>query len=175
MNKFAALAAESKASQDKFELEHLLRVVAELNPKVIVEIGCDGGGSLATWQQAFRPAVLIGIDFYRRPELYDYKVIFADSTSPEAIETLKKYLGNTLIDFLFIDGDHHYWGVKKDFQNYEPLVRKGGMIAFHDTNSRNIEGVQVDEFMKELDESHSFKTFDFRADRGSPGTRVIVK
>jgi cephalosporin hydroxylase len=172
MNKFAALAAESLASQDKFELEHLLRVVGEINPKVVVEIG---GGSLRTWQDAFKPAVLIGIDFNRRPELYDFKMIFADSTSDQAIETLKKYLGDVLIDFLFIDGDHRYWGVKKDFQNYEPLVRPGGMIAFHDTNSRGIEGVQVDMFMKELDESHSFKTIDIQTDRMSPGTRVIIK
>ena len=36
------------------------------------------------------------------------------------------------LDFLFIDGDHTYEGVKKDFEMYSPLVRNGGIIAFHD-------------------------------------------
>jgi predicted O-methyltransferase YrrM len=36
------------------------------------------------------------------------------------------------VDFLFIDADHSYEGVKKDFEMYSPLVRKGGIIAFHD-------------------------------------------
>jgi hypothetical protein len=33
---------------------------------------------------------------------------------------------------LFIDGDHTYEGVRRDFEMYSPLVRKGGIIAFHD-------------------------------------------
>lgn len=36
------------------------------------------------------------------------------------------------IDFLFIDGDHTYEGVKKDFEMYGQFVKKGGIIAFHD-------------------------------------------
>jgi hypothetical protein len=38
------------------------------------------------------------------------------------------------IDFLFIDGDHTYEGVRKDFDMYSPFVKKGGIIAFHDIN-----------------------------------------
>jgi predicted O-methyltransferase YrrM len=36
------------------------------------------------------------------------------------------------LDFLFIDGDHRYEGVKMDFEMYGKLVGKGGIIAFHD-------------------------------------------
>jgi predicted O-methyltransferase YrrM len=36
------------------------------------------------------------------------------------------------VDFLFIDGDHTYEGVRRDFEMYSPLVREGGIIAFHD-------------------------------------------
>jgi hypothetical protein len=36
------------------------------------------------------------------------------------------------VDFLFIDADHSYEGIKKDFEMYSLLVRKGGIIAFHD-------------------------------------------
>ena len=43
-----------------------------------------------------------------------------------------EHVEGTLVDFLFIDGDHSYEGVKADYERYSPLVRKGGLIAFHD-------------------------------------------
>jgi Methyltransferase domain len=36
------------------------------------------------------------------------------------------------IDFVFIDGDHRYEGVKKDIDAWYPIVRSGGVIAGHD-------------------------------------------
>ena len=45
---------------------------------------------------------------------------------------VKQLLNRKQIDFLFIDGDHRYNGVKKDFEMYHPLVNENGIIAFHD-------------------------------------------
>jgi len=39
------------------------------------------------------------------------------------------------IDFLFIDGDHSYEGVKADYERHKVKVRPGGLIALHDTVS----------------------------------------
>ena len=36
------------------------------------------------------------------------------------------------IALLFIDGDHSYEGVKMDTLSWEPKVKKGGTILFHD-------------------------------------------
>lgn len=36
-------------------------------------------------------------------------------------------------DFLFIDGDHTYAAVARDFSDYFPKVREGGLIFFHDS------------------------------------------
>ena len=36
------------------------------------------------------------------------------------------------LDFLFIDGDHTYEGVKKDYEDYKKYVKDGGWIGFHD-------------------------------------------
>lgn len=36
------------------------------------------------------------------------------------------------IDFLYIDGDHSYEGVKADILGWSPYVRHGGMILGHD-------------------------------------------
>lgn len=35
-------------------------------------------------------------------------------------------------DLVFIDGDHWYAGVTRDFELYAPLVAPGGLLAFHD-------------------------------------------
>lgn len=36
------------------------------------------------------------------------------------------------IDLLFIDGNHAFEAVLKDYEQWSPLLRPGGMIAFHD-------------------------------------------
>ena len=36
------------------------------------------------------------------------------------------------IDFLFIDGNHDYDVVLRDYRNWSPLLKVGGIIAFHD-------------------------------------------
>lgn len=36
------------------------------------------------------------------------------------------------LDFVFVDGDHSYEGVKNDFDSYASKLKKGGIIAFHD-------------------------------------------
>ena len=42
------------------------------------------------------------------------------------LNILKKILEEHRLDFLFIDGDHTYNGVKRDFEMYSKLLRKGG-------------------------------------------------
>lgn len=50
------------------------------------------------------------------------------------------------IDLLHIDGDHEYDAVRSDFESFEPNVKKGGRVLFHDT--RSFEGVS--RFFSEL-------------------------
>jgi len=40
---------------------------------------------------------------------------------------------NKPIDFIFIDGDHNYEAVKKDFDDWYPHVKLNGIIALHDS------------------------------------------
>lgn len=59
-------------------------------------------------------------------------VIDGFSQMPETIAKVKKAFGGDELDFLFIDGGHDYPTVKADFENYSPLVKPGGLVAFHD-------------------------------------------
>jgi MMP 1-O-methyltransferase len=45
------------------------------------------------------------------------------------------------ISFLWIDGDHSYEGVKKDFDLWSPFVIEGGLIAFHDSTVSDVQKV----------------------------------
>jgi predicted O-methyltransferase YrrM len=43
------------------------------------------------------------------------------------------------IDFLFIDADHSYKAVKADFEAWSPMVKKEGIVAFHDSHKPAIQ------------------------------------
>lgn len=147
------IANESKASQGAKELYWLLRIVAAINPKVIVEIGVHQGYSMQTWQEAFEPEILVGID----NDLHDLKwneapIMDADSHDPKTGAELVELLQGKQVDFLFLDGDHMYEGVKKDFEMYAPLVRKGGIIAFDDMHLFDNPSVEVHRLWEEVRE-----------------------
>lgn len=58
------------------------------------------------------------------------------------------------IDVLFIDADHRYEGVKRDYELYAPLVREGGIIGFHDVVEQNDERSGVHHLWEELKRKH---------------------
>jgi len=55
------------------------------------------------------------------------KVIFIVKKSEDAGDDVPNS-----IDFVYIDGDHSYDGVKKDIDLYYPKVKSGGIIGGHD-------------------------------------------
>ena len=51
--------------------------------------------------------------------------------------------GREPVDFVFIDGDHTYDGLRSDWEAWSALVAPGGIVALHDsrsTSERNIDG-----------------------------------
>lgn len=75
------------------------------------------------------------------------------ASSERAVQLLKP---NQLFDFVFLDGDHSYKGVKKDITLWRPHVRKGGLLFGHDYKlggGGNRPGVDraVDELVPDLD------------------------
>jgi hypothetical protein len=40
------------------------------------------------------------------------------------------------IDLLFIDANHEYAAVLRDFEDWSPFVKQGGVIAFHDVGEQ---------------------------------------
>ncbi len=59
------------------------------------------------------------------------------------------------IDYLHIDGDHSYEGVKKDFELYSKIMSENGIITIHDTDQKYHNTFLVPDNQKE-----NFDTFD---------------
>ena len=64
-------------------------------------------------------------------------------------EVIKEWPTHRKIDFLWVDGDHSYEGVKKDILDWIPLVKKSSFVCFHDY--RDAPGVKkaVDELARD--------------------------
>jgi len=138
--------------QKRGEIFTLLKILKKFKPKNLLEIGTAGGGTLFLLSSISDPnATILSIDLPGGPfkgELYpDWKMpiyesfvtrnqkihlIRADSHDKETLKKVKRILGAKKLDFILIDGDHTFRGVKRDFDMYRSLVKKGGIIAFHD-------------------------------------------
>lgn len=57
---------------------------------------------------------------------------------------------NESIDLLFLDGDHSYEAIRRDFEDWSPKIRHGGYLAMHDVVHPVHEGPRrvVDELIK---------------------------
>jgi hypothetical protein len=77
-------------------------------------------------------------------------------------------------DVLFIDGDHTYAGVKKDFAMYSPFVKDDGIIIFHDIlENANDPDCQVDKFWQELVQKKISREFINSESQGWAGIGII--
>ena len=136
------------------EIRSFLTLLEADPPRAVLEIGTGRGGTLFLLAQvAHDDALLVSIDepggayafggrpeYKRRARLYRalgrdrQRIVYIagdshrDETRTEVLEALR----GELLDLLFIDGDHTSEGVERDFKMYSPLVRAGGLVAFHD-------------------------------------------
>lgn len=172
---FRRMHVSIRPAQVKEEITQILKFLATLRPMVICEIGTAGGGTLFLFSRVLHPnATIISLDLPRGPfgggypkwktPLYNsfayakQKIYFVRGNSHDnsAIERVEDILAGRRLDFLFIDGDHTYEGVKADFTNYSKFVRSGGIIAFHDIVPHPPETkCEVDKFWNEIKYSYN--------------------
>jgi predicted O-methyltransferase YrrM len=130
--------------QIKEEIARLFEIVKALGPAAVCEIGAAGCGTTFLFARAAAPgSLVVSIDLELEEARRRASALFAregqrvvclraDSHRPETVGEVERLLAGRPLDFLFIDGDHSYEGVRLDFEMYAPLVRPGGLIAFHD-------------------------------------------
>jgi len=155
--------------QIRYELIELLKILKKEKPKYILEIGTSFGGTLFLFtRMASNDAKIISIDLQggnfgggyiiTRVKLYngfalnkqEIHLIRKNSHKEETLEEIKDILSGNKLDFLFIDGDHTYEGVKRDFELYSSLVKNDGIIALHDIVKTDFQGCEVSKFWDEI-------------------------
>lgn len=160
--------------QIKSEAIKLLELVKTKNPSVVMEIGTAFGGMLFLFSRVAREdATIISLDLpggnfgagypWWKVSLYkafaskgqNIHLVRSDSRSQETYKKVEEILNGRKIDFLFIDGDHTYQGVKEDFESYYRLMSKEGMIGFHDIipNSFDVD-IQVHQLWGEIKDKY---------------------
>lgn len=159
--------------QIRSEIEELLEILRLIRPENIIEIGSANGGTLFLFSGvSSEEARIIGIDLpcgrFRRTYSIIRRWLFQSfvnrnkkmrliekhSQKKSTLKAVEACLKDNKADFLFIDGDHSYEGVKKDYELYSPLIKDGGLICFHDI-VRHPEGIvahaaDVDKFWNEI-------------------------
>lgn len=146
---------QERVAENTAEYAELANKVAESEPRTVLEVGTARGGSLFLWARFFDTVDHIcsldlgsHIDsFEKRTHLFDrfadinMDFVIANSHLTATREEVERRFDNQAIDFLLIDGDHSYEGVRSDFNMYSKLVSDDGFIAFHDIVNEEWPGV----------------------------------
>lgn len=135
--------------QIRDEIRALTTLVEKEQPQSVLEIGTAKGGSFYIWSRHIDSVdKIISLDlpggrfgggydeqktnlFRKFDSSKEMHFIRGNSHKTEIYQEVSK-LTEDGIDFLFIDGDHTYEGVKQDFEMYSELVSDGRIIALHD-------------------------------------------
>ncbi len=148
------------------EIEPFAEWLAARGPADVIEVGTLHGGTAALWHGICGGRVISidlpdgafgGAAHQYSPErcverteslmemLPRFVPILLDSQQPTTAQEVAQFLPEPA-DLLFLDGDHTLRGVLQDLTLYGPMVRSGGVIAFHDildTQMHRRDGVEV--------------------------------
>ena len=159
-----------KPMQKREEIKKMLSILGDQKVRLMLEIGTANGGTLFLFTRMLEPnAKIISLDLpggqfgggYEKFKIHFFSkfaiknqrifLIRGNSHSKKSMSAVKSIVKEQQLDFLFIDGDHSYLGAKTDFLMYSPLVRKGGLIAFHDICKGPYDSVgEVNKFWNEV-------------------------
>ena len=173
----AKIANKKGATQKAKELSALISLLKKRKLHTVVEIGTAKGGTFYTWCKIAEPnAVIISIDLpngpfgggYTMKEMKKFKKfgkknqkLYFLRKNSQLLKTRKeliRLLKGKEIDFLMIDGDHTFKGVKKDWDLYSQLVKQNGIIALHDiVHHTKVPECQVDQLWKQIKKQYKHK------------------
>jgi predicted O-methyltransferase YrrM len=139
----STILAHGIASLRLDEAAYLYRLVRDLQPRTVVEIGRFRGGSTFLIAAALEAGVVHSYDLETRQgragadldrELVEALRRFglADRVELHVADSRSADPPCAEIDLLFIDGDHREEGVRADFERWAPLLSSRGHVLLHD-------------------------------------------
>ncbi len=117
--------------QHEWEFDQLLNLAA--GAEKVLEIGVWQGGTLYGWVDRIKAQVVaVDLDITdnaRRLFAHKATLIEGNSAAPEIIAQVSEF---GPYDVVFVDADHSLAAASQDWANYSPMVKPGGLFAFHD-------------------------------------------
>jgi cephalosporin hydroxylase len=164
-------------TQVRSEIMELGKILQASPPSRSLEVGTNYGGTLLMLCALSPPgARIISVDLprgrfgggypLRKIPLYRkfpssgqrLHLIRGDSHAAETKQRVLRILSGERLDYLFLDGDHTYDGVRRDFEMYAPLVRSGGILALHDiVEHKREKDCGVDKFWTEIKRGYRYR------------------
>lgn len=178
-----------KPQQVEAEIREFMEVLHDHKVKNMLEIGLFDGGTTYLFYNLIEPdGILISLDLepHNRKMKFDnfipnirdikFRIIIGDSHDDRVFNIVKDTLGLALLDVVFIDGDHSYEGVKRDYEMYSQLVRRDGIIAFHDIAHHKASlNCHVDKFYDEIKIKHQHLELIYDEKQGWGGIGILYK
>ena len=137
-------------TQPYYNLFYIL--AKELKPQAVVELGSWQATGAAHFAEGNPEAKVITIDIHKDDKIAQERAIeaanfldnlyYINKWTWDAIEDVKKILGNLTIDILFIDAWHNKEMATKEWKLYQPLLSEPALVICDDiTDAHNFEGM----------------------------------
>ena len=137
------LAGLDEAATQVTQAELAMLLKHSRGAEILVELGCYEGATAVALARNAPGGQVHSIDpFYRgriglsygywiaRLEIWRKRVRNIHLIQAFSYDAIKQF--HSQIDFLFIDADHSREGVERDWSDWLPKLRTGGLIAMHD-------------------------------------------
>ncbi len=125
-----------------------------MHPTQVISIDIPGGTHGGGYPP--RTAALFRLLQQRISPITRLDLVREDSHAKSTFDDAKALLSDHQLDFLLIDGDYRFDGVRRDFETWVPLVKKSGFIAFHDVvpHKKVVITCELDRLWREIHSSH---------------------
>lgn len=176
LEKLNELTAGVLLYQEPRETLWLCDILEGVKLNNVLEIGVAYGASMRIWEYLLESTgLLVGVDLngmvnaseHIKPMLEqsqkDVRFVLGDSTAIRTVTAVGIHFCGRPVDFLFIDSNHQYQTTKEEYFAYSPMVRQGGIIAFHDVYQKQV-GASV--FWQELKEHGGLRTDEYTDGNG---------
>ena len=124
------------------ELAGLLALIQERKINDYLEIGCAEGGLARVINDVFAPETIVVVDNNSNDSASHYRIdnlrgiTYVEVIGNSILDRTTRLVKRQLVygaDLVVIDGHHASPYPMEDFARYGPVVRKGGVLVFHDT------------------------------------------
>ena len=147
------------AKKEEHFIEAYKKHFSGLNPKRVLEIGVQHGGSLKIWRDMFPEAEIVGVDIDQECKQYEGERITVHIGDQKDVKFLES-LGD--FDIIIDDGGHTMTQQQVSMKWLLPQLREGGVYVIEDLHTsyweqfRDIGHSTIEEIKSLVDDLHEY-------------------